>query len=71
MNFPEPGGLVPVLTEPPSCGSFLYNKVEEGRGKKEEERGKIVFESVTFSDFAYYNSRENKKMCNFADRYEQ
>ena len=29
----EPGGLVPVLTEPPSCGSFLYNKVEEGRGK--------------------------------------
>ena len=43
---------------------FFYNKVEEGRGKKEEGRGKIVFESVTFSDFAYYNSRE---MCNFAD----
>ena len=32
----EPGGLVPVLTEPPSCGSFLYNKVEEGRGKRED-----------------------------------
>ena len=34
------------------------------RWKVEEGRGKIVFESVTFSDFAYYNSRE---MCNFAD----
>ena len=43
---------------------FLCNEVGEGRRKKEEGRGKIVFESVTFSDFAYYNSRE---MCNFAD----
>jgi hypothetical protein len=51
--------------------ALFYNKKEEGRRmrekgrrKKEEGRGKIVFESVTFSDFAYYNSRE---MCNFAD----
>ena len=64
--FCEPGGLVPVLTEPPSCGSFFIIrwKKEEGRRKREEGRRKIVFESVTFSDFAYYNSRE---MCNFAD----
>ncbi len=27
-----------------------------------------MFESVTFPDFAYYNSRENQKMCNFANR---
>ena len=45
---------------------FFYNKVGEVRRKMEEERGKKenVFKSVTFSDFAYYNSRE---MCNFAD----
>ena len=54
---------------------FIYNKVEEidgrrkreeGRGKKEDGRGKMeegrrknVFESLTFSDFAYNNSRES------------
>lgn len=41
-------------------------KMEEGRGKKEEGRGtmeegrrKNMFESLTFSDFAYNNSRES------------
>ena len=29
-----------------------------------------MFESVTFIDFAYYNSRENQKMCNFAEEIE-
>ena len=38
--FCEPGGLVPVLTEPPSCGSFLCTKVEDGRWKMEEGRWK-------------------------------
>ena len=44
----EPGGLVPVLIESPSCGSFLYNKVEgiDGRGKKEEGRRKREEEKI-------------------------
>ena len=33
--------------------------MEEGRGKKEEGRRKNMFESLTFSDFAYNNSRES------------
>jgi len=33
--------------------------MEEGRWKREEGRGENMFESVTFPDFAYYNSREN------------
>ena len=34
----KPGGLAPVLIESPSCGSFLCNKVEEVRWKREEGR---------------------------------
>ena len=34
-------------------------KREDGRGKMEEGRRKNVFESLTFSDFAYNNSRES------------
>ena len=34
-------------------------KMEGVRWKKEEGRGENMFESVTFPDFAYYNSREN------------
>ena len=34
-------------------------KKEKGRWKREEGRGENMFESLTFSDFAYNNSRES------------
>ena len=47
---------------------FLCTKVEEGRGKreegrwkKEEGRRKNMFESLTFSDFAYYIVEKARK----------
>jgi len=37
----------------------VRGKKEEGRGTMEEGKRKNMFESLTFPDFAYNNSRES------------
>lgn len=56
-------GLVPVLIEPPLCGSFLCNKVEEVRGKKEEGRNCFNRRNLLRKGFARF-----EKSATFANR---
>jgi len=52
-----------VLIESPSCGSFLYNKVEEGRRKREEGRYCFNRRNLLRKGFARF-----EKSATFANR---
>jgi len=43
--FSEPGGLVPVLTEPPSCGSFFIIRWKKEEGRRKREEGKLCLKA--------------------------